>query len=117
MLTRSKVSQFLVPAALLLAAAALPGAAQAADAVRTRQITVVASDLDLGTDAGTATLKRRLAQAAKESCGPAESSSLAAQMDYSACVKAAVAEALPKYQAVLAAAASRRQVAATTAAE
>ena len=92
-----------------LAFTAIPFAASAADAP---SATVQTGDLNLGTEAGRAVLKRRIDSAVENVCGFPSARGLTENQAYTACAKTARASAMPQYDAMVSAAQSGKKVAA-----
>lgn len=101
----SKIAErtFLPALAVAAIVASLPAHAQQ---VETRTMAVRYSDLDLATADGAAVLRQRIERAATNVCGPFDSRSLDDADRFAACRTNAIEAALPKADAMIAAAKS-----------
>jgi len=97
----------------LTAAVALTSASASFAADVPRSVTVVATDLNLASNKGVATLDSRIAQAAKLVCGPVDIKSTREVHEYDLCHDAAIANAKPRAEAAIAAYVNGKAVAST----
>ena len=88
---------FALTATLTLMTAAAPSFAQ-----QGRSVTVIANDLNLAAPSDVATLKTRIAIAARTICGPIDTRSPRMMIAFRDCQKAAVAAATPRIDAAVA---------------
>jgi UrcA family protein len=93
--------------ALAVSVGAAAPAAMANDLV-SRNVEISYSDLNLSSREGQEQLHRRIVRAAELACAPAEPKRLGEKRDFNACREAAISAVVPKFERIVAAAASRQ---------
>ena len=103
-----------ITAALALAGAIISSPAYAVVLGEARSVTVRTADLNLASQAGRATLSRRISYAATVVCGRVDARNLVASRLAANCRSDAIESAMPQVQLALSAAQAGRQLAANT---